>query len=80
MHEKAALLFLLPLTLVAHESYAHYRTCLIASVSSIYALFPLLIHAEETPVKLTFTLLWIVMVYTALKGTTKECAATPSFI
>ncbi|POW05368.1 hypothetical protein PSHT_10830 [Puccinia striiformis] len=48
VHEKAALLFLVPLT-----------TWLIASVAGISGLFPLLINSTETPIKLLYTFIWI---------------------
>lgn len=59
VHEKAALLFLVPLTLVAVEDYYHYRTWLIASLAGISGLFPLLIRKAETPIKLIYTFIWI---------------------
>ncbi|KAH9467910.1 hypothetical protein Pst134EA_011530 [Puccinia striiformis f. sp. tritici] len=59
VHEKAALLFLVPLTLIAVQDYYLYRTWLIASVAGISGLFPLLINSTETPIKLLYTFIWI---------------------
>jgi len=58
VHEKAILLVLVPLSLVASESYAHFRTFVIASVSGIFSLFPLLFTPTEAGVELLYTLLW----------------------
>ncbi|PLW31190.1 hypothetical protein PCANC_23172 [Puccinia coronata f. sp. avenae] len=59
VHEKAALLFLVPLTLIAAEDYYLYRTWLVASMAGISGLFPLLIRSTETPFKLIFTFIWL---------------------
>ncbi|WAQ83698.1 hypothetical protein PtA15_4A146 [Puccinia triticina] len=59
VHEKAALLFLVPLTLIAVRDYYLYRTWLIASLAGISGLFPLLINPTETPIKLLYTLIWL---------------------
>ncbi|GJJ07260.1 hypothetical protein Clacol_001460 [Clathrus columnatus] len=42
VHEKAVLLILVPLSLLAAESHEFFRTFLIASLAGIYGLFPLL--------------------------------------
>jgi alpha-1,3-glucosyltransferase len=42
VHEKAVLLILIPLSLLAAERQAYFRTFIIASVSGIISLFPLL--------------------------------------
>lgn len=59
VHEKAALLFLVPLTLIAVEDYYLYRTWLVASLAGISGLFPLLIRSTETPIKLLVTFIWL---------------------
>ncbi|EFP88762.2 glycosyl transferase [Puccinia graminis f. sp. tritici] len=59
VHEKAALLFLVPLTLIAVQDYYLYRTWLIASLAGISGLFPLLINSTETPIKLLYTVIWL---------------------
>ncbi|EGG04429.1 family 57 glycosyltransferase [Melampsora larici-populina 98AG31] len=67
VHEKAALLFLIPMTLLAGEDYQHFRTWMIASSAGIFGLFPLLIKSSETPIKIIYTLIWCSIVFTVLK-------------
>ncbi|CAE6523558.1 unnamed protein product [Rhizoctonia solani] len=58
VHEKAILLVLLPMSLVAAENHAMFRTFVIASAAGCVSLFPLLFTPAETPIKLLYTLLW----------------------
>ncbi|CAE6412719.1 unnamed protein product, partial [Rhizoctonia solani] len=58
VHEKAILLVLLPMSLVAAESHAMFRTFVIASAAGCVSLFPLLFTPAETPIKLLYTSLW----------------------
>ncbi|CAH7686804.1 glycosyl transferase [Phakopsora pachyrhizi] len=67
VHEKAALLFLIPLTLIAMEDYYHFRSWIIASSSGIFGLFPLLINPMETPIKIIYSLVWFSCVSSAFK-------------
>ncbi|KAG0144343.1 hypothetical protein CROQUDRAFT_47424 [Cronartium quercuum f. sp. fusiforme G11] len=67
VHEKAALLFLVPMTFLATEDYQHFRTWMIASSAGIFGLFPLLIKPAETPIKILYTVIWCSLVYTILK-------------
>ncbi|KAI0750909.1 glycosyltransferase family 57 protein [Daedaleopsis nitida] len=62
VHEKAILLVLVPLSLLAAESNAYFRTFTIASVAGIYSLFPLLFTPAETLVKIVYSVLWVVFV------------------
>uniref|UniRef100_A0A0K3CD36 Alpha-1,3-glucosyltransferase n=1 Tax=Rhodotorula toruloides TaxID=5286 RepID=A0A0K3CD36_RHOTO len=48
VHEKAVLLFLVPLSLTATDDDNHYRAFLIATTAGIYGLFPLLIKPAGT--------------------------------
>ncbi|KAG6809984.1 hypothetical protein H0H92_013810 [Tricholoma furcatifolium] len=57
VHEKAVLLVLVPLSLLAAERHAYFRTFVIASVAGIFSLFPLIF----TPAAL-----WILLVYAPL--------------
>ncbi|KAM0791420.1 hypothetical protein ACM66B_005879 [Microbotryomycetes sp. NB124-2] len=66
VHEKAALLFLVPLTLTAANDLDHLRAFIIASTAGVYALFPLLIKENEGPIKVLVSLLWASMVFPAL--------------
>ncbi|TKA58053.1 hypothetical protein B0A53_00455 [Rhodotorula sp. CCFEE 5036] len=63
VHEKAALMFLIPLSLTAADDYNHYRSYVIATTAGVFGLFPLLIKPMETPIKLGYTLLWSLCVY-----------------
>ncbi|KAG8722492.1 glycosyl transferase [Ceratobasidium sp. 394] len=58
VHEKAILLVLFPMSLVAAESHAMFRTFVIASAAGCVSLFPLLFTPAETPIKLLYTSLW----------------------
>ncbi|KAG9087100.1 glycosyl transferase [Ceratobasidium sp. UAMH 11750] len=58
VHEKAVLLVLFPMSLVAAESHAMFRTFVIASAAGCVSLFPLLFTPAETPIKLLYTSLW----------------------
>ncbi|KAI9000909.1 glycosyltransferase family 57 protein [Trametes punicea] len=62
VHEKAILLVLVPLSLLAAESNAYFRIFTITSIAGIYSLFPLLFTPAETLVKIIYTVLWAVLV------------------
>lgn len=66
VHEKAILVGLLPLTLLAASDYRLARSVLILSLSGIVGLFPLLYEARETPIKVTYTLLWTIVFFAGL--------------
>ncbi|OSD04349.1 glycosyltransferase family 57 protein [Trametes coccinea BRFM310] len=58
VHEKAILLVLVPLSLLAAEDNAYFRTFTIASIAGVYSLFPLLFTPAETLVKIIYSVLW----------------------
>lgn len=60
VHEKAILIALLPLTLLSACSYTMMRKTLILSVAGVVGLFPLLFEAQELPIKIVWTLLWLI--------------------
>ncbi|KAL6309706.1 glucosyltransferase [Sparassis latifolia] len=66
VHEKAILLVLVPLSLLAAENHAYFRTFMIASVAGIFSLFPLLFTPAETLVKIIYSVLWAIIVFTPL--------------
>ncbi|KDN45947.1 glycosyltransferase family 57 protein [Tilletiaria anomala UBC 951] len=66
VHEKAILMILLPLTYLAVDDYDHYRVFVLLSVAGCFSLFPLLFQPAETPIKVTYTALWLVIVLGAL--------------
>ncbi|GAA5999903.1 hypothetical protein JCM10207_005964 [Rhodosporidiobolus poonsookiae] len=67
VHEKAVLLFLVPLSLTATEDDNHFRAFVVASTAGIFGLFPLLIKPQETPIKLLVTLLWAAFIFPQLR-------------
>ncbi|KAH7920801.1 glucosyltransferase [Leucogyrophana mollusca] len=58
VHEKAVLLVLVPLSLLATETYAYFKTFVIASVAGIFSLFPLLFTPAESLAEVVYSLLW----------------------
>ncbi|EJF61315.1 glucosyltransferase [Dichomitus squalens LYAD-421 SS1] len=62
VHEKAILLVLVPLSLLAAEDNEHFRTFEIASVAGIFSLFPLLFTPAETLTKIIYSVLWVIFV------------------
>jgi len=66
VHEKAIMLVLVPFSLIAADSHAHFRTFLIANVAGIFSLFPLVFTVAETPVKIIYSLIWVAVVLNGL--------------
>ncbi|KAF7332138.1 Alpha-1,3-glucosyltransferase [Mycena kentingensis (nom. inval.)] len=66
VHEKAILLVLVPLSLLAAERHAYFRTFILASVAGIFSLFPLIFTAGESMIKVVYSVLWIIFVYVPL--------------
>ncbi|KAF8138594.1 glucosyltransferase [Boletus edulis] len=80
VHEKAILLVLVPLSLLAADDYAHFKTYMIASVSGIFSLFPLLFTPSETLVKIVYSLIWGVMVLRPLQKQVYEFPTTFTWV
>lgn len=78
VHEKAVLLILVPLSLLAAEDYAHYRTFVIASLAGIVGLFPLLFTPAEWFIKVGYTAVWTAVVLPGLAR--RAPRPTPSWI
>jgi alpha-1,3-glucosyltransferase len=66
VHEKAILLALIPLTLLAPLDYFYVRMTLLLSTSGIIALFPLLFQVKETPIKYIYSILWSLVTFRAM--------------
>ncbi|KAF5370002.1 hypothetical protein D9758_001149 [Tetrapyrgos nigripes] len=66
VHEKAILLVLVPLSLLAAERQAYFRTFMLASVAGIFSLFPLLFTPAESIIKVVYSFLWLTFVYIGL--------------
>ncbi|KAF9226448.1 glycosyltransferase family 57 protein [Gyrodon lividus] len=62
VHEKAVLLVVVPLSLLAADNYAYFKTYMIASIAGIFSLFPLLFTPAETLLKIVYSLIWGVLV------------------
>ncbi|GAA5887754.1 hypothetical protein JCM16303_005068 [Sporobolomyces ruberrimus] len=67
VHEKAVLLFLVPLSLISTDSDNHFRAFRIATVAGVCGLFPLLIKSAETPIKLIVSVVWFALVFPQLR-------------
>lgn len=66
VHEKAILLILVPLSLLAPESYAYFRTFTIASAAGVFSLFPLLFTPAEIFVEVLCSILWATLIFVPL--------------
>ncbi|EAU84684.2 dolichyl pyrophosphate Glc1Man9GlcNAc2 alpha-1,3-glucosyltransferase [Coprinopsis cinerea okayama7 len=80
VHEKAVLLILVPLSLLAAERHAYFRTFLLASVSGIFALFPLLFTPTESVIKVVYSAIWVAFVYGALSRRVYEYPKSPIYV
>jgi len=60
------LLVLVPLSLLAAENHAYFRTFLLASCAGIFSLFPLLFTPAETFVKIVYSVLWVFCIFDPL--------------
>ncbi|KAF9646765.1 glucosyltransferase [Thelephora ganbajun] len=80
VHEKAILLVLVPLSLLAAENHAYFRTYLIASVAGIYSLFPLLFTPAESLIKLIYSLVWAIIVLLPMQRRVYEFPRSLAFV
>jgi len=80
VHEKAILLVLVPLSLLAAENHAYFRTYVIASMAGVYSLFPLLFTPAESLIKLIYSLLWAVMIFSPLQRRVYEFPLSMAFV
>ncbi|KAJ7638709.1 glycosyltransferase family 57 protein [Roridomyces roridus] len=80
VHEKAILLVLVPLSLLAAERHAYFRTFVLASVAGIFSLFPLIFTPGESIVKVIYSALWILFVYVPLTRRVYEYPNSLSFV
>ncbi|XP_036380505.1 probable dolichyl pyrophosphate Glc1Man9GlcNAc2 alpha-1,3-glucosyltransferase [Megalops cyprinoides] len=67
VHEKAILMAILPLSLLAVEDKEDARIFLILATTGHYSLFPLLFTAAELPIKILLMLLFTLYSFTSLK-------------
>ncbi|KAJ6539236.1 glucosyltransferase [Mycena capillaripes] len=80
VHEKAILLVLVPLSLLAAERHAYFRTFILASVAGVFSLFPLIFTPGESIVKVLYSVLWIVFVYVPLTRRVYEFPTSLSYV
>ncbi|KAF7301365.1 Alpha-1,3-glucosyltransferase [Mycena indigotica] len=80
VHEKAILLVLVPLSLLAAERHAYFRTFILASVAGVFSLFPLIFTPGESMVKVVYSVLWIIFVYVPLTRRVYEYPNSLSFV
>jgi len=67
VHEKAILMIILPMTFLAIQSKFYARVFIILSFAGHYALFPLLPHQAETPIKVILFLIFTISTTGALQ-------------
>ncbi|TRZ03287.1 hypothetical protein DNTS_006716 [Danionella cerebrum] len=67
VHEKAILMAILPLSLLAVESREDARIFLILSITGHYSLFPLLFTTQEMPIKIFLMLLFTIFSFSSLR-------------
>jgi len=80
VHEKAILLVLVPLSLLATENHAYFRTFVLASVAGIYSLFPLLFTPTESVIELVYSAIWAVLVLVPIHRRVYEFPRTLPFV
>ncbi|EDR12360.1 glucosyltransferase [Laccaria bicolor S238N-H82] len=80
VHEKAVLLVLIPLSLLAAERQAYFRTFVIASVAGIFSLFPLLFTPTESIIEVAYSTLWIAFVYAPLSRRVYEYPKSIAYV
>jgi alpha-1,3-glucosyltransferase len=68
VHEKAILLVLIPCSLIALKDRRYLGAFRPLVVAGHVSLFPLLFTAMEGPVKVVYTVFWLVAVLTAFEG------------
>ncbi|XP_054873026.1 probable dolichyl pyrophosphate Glc1Man9GlcNAc2 alpha-1,3-glucosyltransferase isoform X1 [Amphiprion ocellaris] len=67
VHEKAVLIAILPLSILAVESREDARIFLVLTTTGHYSLFPLLFTPTERPVKVSLMLMFTIFSFTALR-------------
>ncbi|KAF9075946.1 glycosyltransferase family 57 protein [Rhodocollybia butyracea] len=80
VHEKAVLLILVPLSLLAAERHAYFRTFVIATVAGVFSLFPLLFTPAESVVEVVYSIVWFAMIYLPLSKRVYEFPKSLSYV
>jgi len=80
VHEKAVLLVLVPLNLMAAERHSYFRTFIITNVAGVFSLFPLIFTPAESIIKAVYSALWIALVYVLLARRVYEFPPSLGFV
>ncbi|KAJ7591180.1 glycosyltransferase family 57 protein [Mycena floridula] len=82
VHEKAILLVLVPLSLLAAERHAYFRTFLITSIAGIFSLSLFFSPAKtvESIIKVVYSALWLAFVYKPLSRRVYEFPKSLSYV
>jgi len=80
VHEKAVLLVLIPLSLLAAERQAYFRTFVLASVAGVFSLFPLIFTPTESIIQVIYSVMWIGAVYIPLSRRVYEYPKSIAFV
>ncbi|KAK7049615.1 glycosyl transferase [Paramarasmius palmivorus] len=80
VHEKAVLLVLVPLSLLAAERQAYFRTFILASVAGVFSLFPLLFTPAESVIKVIYSLAWLLFTYIPISKRVYEFPKSLSYV
>jgi len=78
VHEKAILLVLMPLSLLAADSRPHFRVFLICSSAGIFGLFPLIFTTGEGIIIVLYSSLWAFVVFRALDRMIPQTSVKPA--
>ncbi|KAK1236728.1 glycosyl transferase [Marasmius sp. AFHP31] len=80
VHEKAILMVLVPLSLLAAERQAYFRTFILASVAGIFSLFPLLFTPTESIIEVLYSVGWLIFTYLPLSKRVYEFPKSLSYV
>ncbi|KAJ3937336.1 MAG: glycosyltransferase family 57 protein [Lentinula lateritia] len=80
VHEKAVLLILVPLSLLAAERHAYFRTFVIATVAGVFSLFPLLFTPAESVIEVIYSIVWFALLYIPLSKRVYEFPKSLSYV
>ncbi|KAL0582036.1 glycosyl transferase [Marasmius crinis-equi] len=80
VHEKAILMVLVPLSLLAAERQAYFRTFVLASVAGIFSLFPLLFTPTESIIEVVYSVGWLIFTYFPISKRVYEFPKSFSYV
>ncbi|KAF9263510.1 glycosyltransferase family 57 protein [Marasmius fiardii PR-910] len=80
VHEKAILMVLVPLSLLAAERQAYFRTFILASVAGVFSLFPLLFTPAESIIERVYSIAWLIFTYLPISKRVYEFPKSFSYV